>query len=170
MAIPTPAQLSNELRKGQSPFLDKRRKLTALTLVSLGSMGVLSLYQMGLVKNVPEPPLPFFSAERVDGSAQGYSILQTPDSVLGIGSYAATLGLIAMGGKDRARQMPWLPIALAGKAVFDAAVAGKLTVDQVVKHKALCIWCVASTAATFAALPYVVPEARAALNAFKSGK
>lgn len=170
MGMPTPAQLSNELRKVQSPFLDKRRKLTALTLVSLGSMGILSLYQLGLVKNVPEPPLPYFSAEKVDGSAQGYAILQTPDSVLGIGSYAATLGLIAMGGKDRAQQLPWLPLALAGKAVFDAVVAGKLTVDQVVKHKALCIWCLVSTAATFAALPYALPEARAALEKLKSGR
>ncbi len=35
------------------------------------------------------------------------------DAFIGLGSYAATMGLAAMGAKDRAKTQPWIPLALA---------------------------------------------------------
>ncbi|MDP9481178.1 MAG: hypothetical protein M3R38_36855 [Actinomycetota bacterium] len=69
-----------------------------------------------------------------------------------------------MGGPDRAKEKPLIPLALALKVVLDALQAGKLTVDQVAKHRALCVWCLIAAGATFAAVPFVIPEARAALR------
>ncbi len=69
-----------------------------------------------------------------------------------------------MGGTDRANTRPWLPLLLAAKVAAAAAVAGKLTVDQWTKHRAFCLWCLLAAGATFAQVPLVVPEARAAIR------
>ncbi len=47
---------------------------------------------------------------------------------------------------------------------LDALGAGKLTVDQWTKHRAFCLWCLLAAGATFASVPLVLPEARAALR------
>lgn len=129
-------------------------------------MALITLYQVGLIKHLPEPPLPFMNADKVDASAEAYEKLSTPDAVLGLGSYAATMALAAMGGADRVRTMPWVPIALAGKVAVDVATAAKLSIDQWTKHRAFCFWCLLAAAATFATAPLVVPEAIAATRSF----
>ena len=73
--------------------------------------------------------------------AEAYSKLSTPDTMIGLGSYAATLGLAAMGRKDRATERPWIPLALAAKVAFDAVQTGKPSVDQWTEHRAFCFWC-----------------------------
>ena len=157
-----PRQLSRELRLGESEFLDQRRGIVVLGLAAAGSMGLIALYQMGILRHVPEPPLPGLDADQVDASDAAYAHLQTPDAFLGLGSYAATLGLAAMGGKDRARTQPWIPLALLAKTIADAAQAARLTADQATKHKAFCFWCLLAAVASFAAVPLAVPEALAA--------
>jgi len=156
--------LSRELREGSDRYLDKRRAVVALGLTASASMAVIALYQMGLIRHLPEPPLPLFDADKVDASAEAYEKFSMPDAVLGLGSYAATIGLAAMGGSDRVTKQPWLPLALAAKVGFDVANAAKLTVDQWTKHRAFCFWCLLAAAATFAAAPLVIPEAMAALR------
>jgi hypothetical protein len=74
------------------------------------------------------------------------------------------LGLAAMGGQARAKTHPWIPLALAAKVALDALFAAKLTLDQATKHRAFCFWCLLAASATFAQLPLVLPEARAALE------
>jgi uncharacterized membrane protein len=127
-------------------------------------MGLIALYQVGLLKHLPEPPVPGFDADKVDASDEAYSYFQTPDAFLGLGSYAATMGLAAIGGKNRAQTQPWIPLALLAKTGADAAQAARLTVDQWTKHKAFCFWCLLAAAATFAALPLAVPEAVEAVH------
>lgn len=160
----TPEELSEQLRNGDSDVLRRRRGIVGLSLVAVGAMGVISLYQMGIIKHLPEPPLPRLDADSVDASPEAYSRFATPDGVLGIGSYAMTMGFAAMGGTDRARTQPWIPLALAAKVAFDTSQAVRLTVDQATKQKAFCFWCLLSAASTFATVPLVVPETRAAIR------
>lgn len=159
-----PARLSRQLREGSGPFLAQRRGVVGLSLVSIGSMGLISLYQIGILKHLPDPPLPGFDSDKVDASAQTYSYFATPDAVLSIANYAVTMVLAAMGDQDRATKQPWIPLALAAKVVLDAAGAGKLTVDQWTKHRAFCIWCLLAAGATFVTVPLIIPEARVALR------
>ena len=84
------AAASEALRNGMSPELRHRRAVAALSLVSATSMGVISLYQTGLVKHLPEPPLGLFDADRVDAAADAYP-LGVPDATLGLVSYGVTL-------------------------------------------------------------------------------
>ncbi|MGH9357528.1 MAG: vitamin K epoxide reductase family protein [Terriglobia bacterium] len=156
------AELSRELRQASTGSMRRRRGVVALSLTCIASMGVIALYQMGVLKHVPEPPLPGLDADKVNGSAQAYKYLSAPDAVLGLGSYAATLGLAAMGAPDRDARQPWIPLTLAAKAGFDALLSAKLTLDQVTKYRAFCLWCLLAAGATFASVPLVLPEARAA--------
>ncbi len=159
--------LSRELREGEGEFLKQRRGIVALGLAAAGSMGLIALYQIGILKHLPEPPIPGFDADKVDASDEAYARLQMGDAFIGLGSYAATMALAAMGSKNRASTQPWIPLALLAKTGADAAQAARLTVDQWTKHKAFCFWCLLAAAATFAALPLAIPEALAALGAVR---
>ena len=86
-----PEQLGRQLRHSASGYLRQRRGIAALSLSSIASLGLISLYQIGLIPHLPEPPLPYFNADKVNGSAEAYAKLATPDGILGLGSYAATM-------------------------------------------------------------------------------
>jgi len=159
-----PEELSRQLRESQVHFMTQRRGIAALSLAAIGSMGLISLYQLGLIKHLPEPPLPHFDADKVDAAPEAYALLNTPDGVIGLGSYALTLGLAAIGSQDRASQQPWLPLALAAKVGFDASQAARLTVNQWTKQKAFCFWCLLASTATLFTIPLVVPETAAAFR------
>lgn len=156
------AALSRELREEDEPSLRRRRGVVGLSMLAAGAMGLMALYQMGIIKRVPEPDLPGFDSDRVNASPQAYEHLSTPDAVLGFGSYAATMTLAAMGGADRARTQPWIPLALAAKVGFDVAQATRLTLAEWKSLRAFCFWCLTATGATFATVPLIIPETRAA--------
>ncbi len=160
----SPAELSRQLRCQSDGFLAQRRGVVTLSLVAIASMGLISLYQMGVLKHLPEPPLPRLDADRVDASPEAYRRLSAPDATLAVGSYAATLALAAMGGENRARQQPWLPLALAAKVGFDLAQSLRMIRVQWTKYRAFCFWCLVSAGATFATAPLAFGEARSALR------
>jgi uncharacterized membrane protein len=159
-----PALLSRQLREATAPFLRERRSVIGLSLLASGALSLICLFQIGILKHLPEPRLPRFDAEKVNRSAEAYRWLETPDAFLGLGSYVATMTLAAMGGPTRAEQRPWIPLALAGKVALDAALAGFQILTQARKMHTYCLWCLLPSAATCGSLPLVMPEARAALK------
>lgn len=164
------AHLSWTLRLSDTPGIRHRRRLALLALTATGAMGLISLYQVGLIHHLPEPPVPRFDADLVDASPEAYQRLSTPDAALGLASYAVTLVLATMGGADRARRRPWIPLLLAGKLVFDTANAGRLTVAQWRRHRAFCFWCLLAAGATFSMVPTAWPEARSAWHSVLHGR
>lgn len=160
--------VSDALRRGAGEFLDRRRRIAALSLAATGALGVVSAYQVGLLRRPPEPPVWPLDAERVDASGEAYQILKTPDGPLAMMSYAATLALAGMGSGDRASRHPWIPVALAAKVASDAFGGAYLTAEQITKHRRLCGWCLAAAAASVAMVPQAIPEARAALHHLRS--
>jgi hypothetical protein len=163
-------ELGRELRDGTGDFLGHRRLAASLTLVGMASLGAIALYQLGVFKRLPEPSISSLDAEKVNGSGEAYGILNTPDAVLGLGSYAATLGLIAMSGPDRAQAQPWIPLALAAKSGIDSLQAGALTGKSWFKFRALSLYSLVTALCTFLVLPLVIPEARAAWQKWKGSR
>ncbi|HLX58271.1 MAG TPA: vitamin K epoxide reductase family protein [Ktedonobacteraceae bacterium] len=159
-----PEELSRQLRFGSGNFLGQRRGIVGLSMVAVGAMGLITLYQVGIIKHLPEPPLPGLDADTVDASAEAYSRFSTPDGILGLGNYAVTMGLAAMGGQDRVREQPWIPLALAAKVAFDLSQAIRLFFDQKTKYQAFCSWCLLAAATTLATVPLVIPETYAAIR------
>jgi hypothetical protein len=160
-APPEAAELSDALRRGRHEFLANRRRAALFTLVHAASLGVVAAYQFGLIKRVPEPPLPFLDADRVDASAEAYALGRTPDAAIGVLSAGLSLVLL---GRGTAVRSPWLGLATAAKAAGDAAGALLLTAEQGTRHRRFCSWCLMAAGASVATLPAVLPEALDALR------
>lgn len=156
------------IRNNSRKDMRRRRGVFGLVLTAAASMSVIALYQVGIFKHVPEPRSSRLDSDAVTGSAKAYSLLETPDSVLAIGSYAVTMTLAAMGPPDRARKQPLLPILLAAKVAFDAAVAAKYTIEEWKGYRAFCFWCLVASTATFASVALAIPEARRSMRNWAS--
>ncbi len=165
---PAAEAVSDALRRGESPYLRARRRTAGLQLGTAATLGVVALYQFGLLRSVPEPPLPGLDADRVDASGEAYVMLVTPDSTIGIASAGVSLILAGMGGADRYEKQPWIPLLLLAKSLADAAGGTYLFAEQVTKHRRVCSWCTASAGLLLATVPAVLPEARAAWTAWRS--
>jgi len=164
---PAAEAVSDALRSGTGHFLRQRRRIALLQTGAVAMLSVVGLYQFGLLPSVPELPLPGLDADRVDASGEAYALFRTPDSSLGIASAGMSLALAGMGGAMRHRQQPWIPLALLGKCVLDAAGGLLLTAEQLTKHKRVCSWCIATAALLVATVPAAVPEARAAWRSLR---
>ncbi len=125
-------------------------------------------YQTGLLRRLPDPPLPGIDSAKVDASGEAYEFLKTPDATLALASYGASLALIGRGGAERARERPLVTLLAAAKLGYDAVGAGYLTAEQISRHRALCAWCLAAAAASIAAVPLGLPEAREAWRTLRS--
>jgi hypothetical protein len=164
MSAKGPDELGRELREGSSVFLQQRRGILGLTLFSSALLAGVALYQIGIVKKLPQPRWRSFNTEKVNGSAQAYSILAVPDGLLGLASYAVTACLVGAGPEDRSQANSWLPVAMGLKLLTDAAFAGKLTLDECRKIRAFSLWSLLAAGATFVALPLAAPEVKQALR------
>ena len=165
---PAAEAVSDALRRDDSPYLTRRRRIGALTLGAMGSLGAVATSQCGLVRHLPEPPGRWFDADRVDASGEAYVAGRTPDAALGLLSYAATLVLAGMQAHRHPSKQPLLSLALGAKVAADAAGGLFLTVEQGTRHRRFCSWCLAATAFSVAAVPQVLPEVRAAWRGLRT--
>jgi uncharacterized membrane protein len=161
-------QLSREWHREDRQALSDRRAVTGLACGAVGAMTVVALYQVGVLAHLPDPPLGAFDSERIVRSPEAYRLLSTPDAVLAMASYAVTAVLAGMGAPDRARERPWLPLALACKVGFDVYQAAAHTVNQWTTFRAFCSWCLGPAVASLAMVPRIVPETRVALSTISS--
>lgn len=163
-----PDELSRQLRDEDNESLANRRRIVAGSMVAAGAMAVVGLYQTGLIRRIPEPPLPFLDAEKVDASEEAYEQLGAPDGLIGLRSYATTMVLASIGGKNRPTTHPLLTLALAAKVTADSAQALRLTRDQWTKHGAFCSWCLLAAGATLSSVKPAYQEAASAVRSLLS--
>ncbi|MBF2046789.1 vitamin K epoxide reductase family protein [Leptolyngbya sp. NK1-12] len=153
-----PIQLSKELREGTSSDLERRRWIVGLSAVSASMAQIVTLYQMGILKQLPDLPIPFVDSDRVDASAYAYSRLNTPDGPLMLVNYGITAWLTTTGGENRAKEAPLIPIAMGVKLLIDAIAAVELAREEWSENKAFCEYCQVATLCSFASLALAAPE------------
>lgn len=159
MPTPSPQQLSQELRQGTSPDLTRRRWILGLSLVGTAMGQIVSLYQTGIIKHLPDPPPHrLFNADKVDAATYGYKRLATPDALLMIVSYGITAALAGAGGQQRATESPLIPLAMGAKVLGDAATSVQLGREEWQENKALCAYCQVATAVSIASVVLAAPE------------
>lgn len=163
MTFPPPV-LSRDLRLRSDPDLRRRRWLVGLSLLGVGIGQVVGLYQTGLLRHLPDPPVGPFDSDRVNASDYAYKRLAMPDAFLMIGTYAVTAALAAAGGRDRAQRMPVLPVALAAKTLFDVGTNLKLAREEWADNRALCAYCQTASLISIASLVLALPEAARGLR------
>jgi hypothetical protein len=164
----SPDKLSRELREGKSADLSLRRWIIGFSLLGVAAGMVVGAYQTGLIKRLPDPKDGVFNATRVNASDYAYKRMQTPDGLFMIANYAVTAILAGAGGADRARSMPWLPVALLGKTATDVAVNVKLFVEEWGSNRLLCQYCFAANLASWASALLAAPGAMKAWDALQA--
>jgi len=142
--------------------LDERQLTLGLSLVGLASMTAVSLLQTGVVKHLPDPPLPCFASDKVNLSDDAFP-LGIPDGLIGLLSFAANLPLAAYGPRDRARTVPWLPLVGTAKALVDGVVSAYYFYKMPTSEKAWCPYCIVGAVMNWTILALALPEARRAL-------
>lgn len=153
-----PKQLSRELREGNSSDLERRRWIVGLSTLGASMAQIVTLYQMGVLKQLPDLPIPFVDSDRVDASPYAYSRLNTPDGPLMLINYGVTAWLATTGGENRAKENPLIPIAMGVKILIDAIAAAELAREEWSENKAFCEYCQVATLCSFASLALAAPE------------
>jgi uncharacterized membrane protein len=163
-----PKQLSHELREGTSSDLERRRWIVGLSSVGASMAQIVTLYQMGVLKQLPDLPIPFVDSDRVDASEYAYSRLNTPDGPLMLVNYGITAWLTTTGGENRAKENPLIPIAMGVKLLIDAIAAAELAREEWSENKAFCEYCQVATPCSFASLALTTPEVLTAVQTLLS--
>jgi uncharacterized membrane protein len=159
-----PQQFREELQNGDTRDVRRRRGIVALSLIGMASMAAVTLYQMGLIRHLPDPPLPGFDSYQVNASYTAYQY-GVPDGTLTLAGHATNVVLTAYGGIHRATEQPWISIATSGKAGVEAAVAAKYLFHQMpVVEKKWCGYCIVDTLMHIGAFALTLPEAARALS------
>ena len=164
-----PSQLSRELREGDAPELNNRRLIVGLSLVGVGMAQIVSLYQIGIVKHLPDPPLDVFDSDKVDASDYAYKRLLTADGFLMLMSYATTAWLAGTGGEKRSQTHPLLSLLMGAKILLDLVSAAELAREEWNDNKKLCPYCQTATLASIGSLVLAWPEIKRAWTNWRSG-
>ncbi|MDQ3649218.1 MAG: vitamin K epoxide reductase family protein [Acidobacteriota bacterium] len=160
-------QLCRELQEGRTDDLWRRRAIIGLSLVGAAAMTAVSLFQTGVIKHLPDPPIESFDSDKVNSSDTAYA-LGVPDGTLSLASLAANIPLAAFGGANRAAEQPLVPLVAASKAAVEAVVAGWYFYQMPAKEKAWCGYCIVGALCNFGIAALTLPEAKKALAHLRS--
>ena len=153
--------IRRELRREETTEVEPRRASIALSLVGMASMGATALLQTGLVRHLPDPPLPTFNSDKVNLSDDAFPF-GVPDGPIALAGFAMNVPLAALGGANRARDLPWVPLLAFAKSSVDVAISGWLFYKMPSKDKAWCIYCIAAFFTNLGLLGLAFPEAKQA--------
>lgn len=162
----SPEQLEQSIRHDDRGEMRARRAIVATSLLGMAAMGIVTLLQTGIVKNLPDPPVdtPNFDTEKVNTSEEAFSY-GMPDAPLVLVTHAMSIAIAAAGPADRYRNRAWLPLAAVAVALPQAAMAAKYLFYQMPKvDKAWCPYCVIDALTHFATVALTVPEAAKAMG------
>ncbi len=162
----SPQVLRKELQEKETKGLRRRRAIIGLSLLGMGAMTAVSLFQTGIIKHLPDPPIDSFDSDKVNSSDTAYA-LGVPDGTLSLASLAANIPIAAFGGTDRAEKQPLVPIFAAGKSLVEAVVAGWYFYQMPTKEKAWCGYCIMGAFANVGVAVLTLPEAIEALENLK---
>jgi uncharacterized membrane protein len=163
-----PAILRRDLRAPDArPEIVLRRAIVGASLIGTACMALTTLYQMGILRHLADPPLEDFDSDKVNASDLAYS-WGMPDSPLSIGAHAASMALAAAGGADRAQTQPALPLAATLAAAPGAVTAARyLFHDMPVVEKRWCPYCIVDALAHLAVFGLTLWESGKAIDALR---
>ena len=154
-----PQDLRRELQCSEAKELQIRRAIVGMSLIGMASMAIVSLYQTGLIKHLPDPPIEGFDSDKVNASNTAYH-WGVPDGTVSMTSHAADVALATFGDADRAEKQPWVPLFMTGKKAVEAWVAGRyLFYEMPFVEKAWCGYCITDAFMHLGTFALSIPEA-----------
>lgn len=140
----------DEIRNDTSEAARYRRQIAALSALGLVDFSLISLFQLGFIKHMPDLPGELFDTEKVNSSKDAV-LLGMPDGVISLSSYAATIVLAAAATRFR-KPSRVLDVAMGGIVLGQAAGAAQYLYNMAFVQKKVCIYCVAGAVINFASL------------------
>jgi len=142
------------MRADKGPEIQNRRKIAALAIVGLVDFSLISLFQLGYIKQLPDLPGKIFDSKKVN-SSQDAVMLGVPDGVFSLCAYAGTL-FLATAASRPSKYSRLFDILLGGIIISQAAGGAYYLYNMAIVQKKVCVYCVAGALVNFAALkPYV---------------
>jgi uncharacterized membrane protein len=108
---------------------------------ALATLVPVTLYQVGALSSLPDPPSPIFDSESITTS-RAANPLGIPDGVLGLASFGTTLALILAARRSHAAKT-----LLGAKLMVDGAAGAFNASRQVFTFGKLCSWCIGTAIA-----------------------
>ena len=162
--IPAPDTLRKTLRETDTPELLLRRAIIGVSVVGMASMAIIALFQGGLIKHLPDPPIKGFDSDKVNSSDTAYG-WGMPDSPISLVSHAVNIGLATFGAADRADEQSWVPLtATAAAAPAAVTSAGYLFYEMPVGEKGWCPYCMVDALMHIAAFGFTIWESKKAVS------
>lgn len=149
-------EIKKELRESNTDDLDRRRKIIFLSAVGLVDFSIISLYQTGVIKRLPDIPLAIFDSNKVNASNEAYQF-GVPDGPVSSLTYAATMVLAAAKGTKRSGRKPLLDVVLGATVAANAIGAVSYLNNMIFKQKKICLYCVTGAAINIASAVIAAP-------------
>ncbi|MCO5168752.1 MAG: hypothetical protein M9894_20625 [Planctomycetes bacterium] len=133
------------LRNDRSTSMVRRRRIALLAALGLADFALISLYQTGVIRHLPDLPGRLFDSDQVNASHKAYA-WGLPDGTTGAMLYALTLMLATAGGTRATGRPPFLSLVMGG--VVGVGVVGALDYlrDMVFEQRRVCLYCVTGAA------------------------
>lgn len=144
------------LRTEHSEDLDRRRKVIGLSGLGLIDFSIISLYQTGVIKSLPDIPHPLFDSDKVNASEDAYRF-GAPDGPISAVVYGAAMVLASAGGSEATGRKPILDVALGATVAGNAVGALFYLYKMIFEQKKICLYCVTGAAINIASAVIIAP-------------
>ena len=161
--------IRNELRDGNSTALDARRKVIALSALGLVDFSIISLYQTGIIRHLPDPPNRLFDSDKINASEDAYRF-GAPDGPISAVAYATTMVLASAGGTEKTGRIPAFDVALGATVAGNAAGAVYYLFNMIFKQRKICPYCVTGAAINIASAIIIAPTVVEGIRKLVKGK
>lgn len=159
--------IRNELLYSIDNDVKVRRKIIALAAAGLVDFSIISLYQTGVIKKLPDLPHPIFASNKVNAAEDAY-MMGVPDGPVSATVYAASMVLAAAGGGRNASRKPVMDTLLGATVAGNAIGAIYYLWNMTFKQKKICVYCVTGAVINITSAVLVAPLfVRSAKKMFK---
>lgn len=127
-----------------------RRQIALLSVIGLLDFVPISLYQLGIIKHLPDLPGKIFDSDKVNASREA-QIVGLPDGTVSLLMYAANLVLAGAAIKKKTRKNIF-DYFLAANSLGQAAGGAFYLFNMIKVQKKICPYCVTGAFLNFATL------------------
>lgn len=139
-----------KIKQQSGEDVKNRKRIVLLSSVGMIDFVPISLYQLGLIRHLPDLPSKLFDSDYVNASKDA-QVAGIPDGPVSLLMYAANLVLSGNAIK-RKNNSQLFDLLLAGNIVGQAAGGAYYLYNMATKQKRICLYCVTGAILNFAAL------------------
>ena len=139
-----------KIRKRFGRTTENRRNIALLSAIGLLDFVPISLYQLGVIRHLPDLPGSIFDSDYVNASKEA-QVAGLPDGPVSLMMYAANLVLIS-GAIKKKKKRNVFDYLIAGNSLGQAAGGAYYLYNMATEQKKICPYCVAGALINFASL------------------